>query len=91
MRKFLSVSLVFIVILAIFYPYTKEQRVNSLGGTRVVYVEPGYKVISATWKRGDLFYMAEKMDSSYIPTEKILIGNAMLSTRKIKVKFIELR
>lgn len=91
MRKFLSVSLVFIVILAIFYPYTNKERVDNYGGTRIVYVESGYKVTSATWKSGNLFYMVEKMDSSYVPTEKILIGNAMLSNRKTKVKFIESR
>lgn len=54
-------------------------------------VKPGYKVTMATWKQDNLFYMIEKVDSSYVPTEKILVEDASWGVLETKVKFIESR
>lgn len=90
MRKFLTVSLVLITMLATF-SCTDNQRARNLGGTMKINVEHGYKVTMATWKGENLFYMIEKMDSSYVPTEKILVEDASWGIVETKVKFIESR
>lgn len=70
---------------------TKNQRVRDFGGTMEIKVRPGYKVTMATWKNDNLFYMIEKMDSSYVPTEKILLEDASWGVLEAEVKFIESR
>lgn len=90
MRKFLTISLVLAATLAIF-SCTQNQRARNFGGTMEIKVKPGYKVNMATWKGDNLFYMIEKMDSSYVPTEKILVEDASFGVLETKVKFIESR
>lgn len=90
MKKLLTVTLVLITMLA-FSSCTQNQRARSLGGTMEVKVKPGYKVTMATWKQNDLFYMIEKADSSYVPTEKILVEDASWGVLETKVTFIESR
>lgn len=70
---------------------TANQRARSFGGTMEIKVRPGYKVTMATWKNDNLFYMIEKMDSSYVPTEKILLEDASWGVLEAEVKFIESR
>lgn len=69
MKKILALSLALITMLAI-SSCTENQRARSFGGTMEIKVTPGYKVTMATWKQDDLFYMIEKVDSSYVPTER---------------------
>lgn len=90
MKKLLMLSLALIAMLAI-SSCTQNQRARNFGGTMEIKVKPGYKVTMATWKNDDLFYMMEKMDSSYIPTEKILVEDASFGVLETKVKFIESR
>lgn len=90
MKKFIMISLALITMLAI-SSCTENQRTRTLGGTMSINVKPGYKVIMATWKETDLFYMIEKMDSSYVPIEKILVEDASWGVLETKVKFIESR
>lgn len=56
-----------------------------------VKVKPGYKVIMATWKGEDLFYMIEEMDPSYVPKKKILAEDASFGILETKVVFTESR
>ena len=88
MKKFLAVTLALITMLA-FSSCTQNQRARNLGGTMEIKVKPGYKVTMATWKQNNLFYMIEKADSSYVPTEKILVEDSSLGILEAEVKFIE--
>lgn len=54
-------------------------------------VEPGQKVMIATFKGNNLFYMTEPMDSGYIPKTKILHEKSGRGIIESKVKFVERR
>lgn len=91
MKKFLVTVIVSIVIVFSFLSCTENQRARTFGGTAIVNVEPGKKVIMATWKNEDLFYLVEDMDSDYVPHEKTLIESSSFGVIESKVVFKESR
>ena len=49
---------------------TENERAKRFGDTLVIDVPAGHKVIEATWKDNQLWYLTEEMDSSYVPKAK---------------------
>lgn len=94
MKKFFM-SLVWIaIVIIILYgisllilPGNKRTRIT--GGTMEVKIEPGQKVMMATFKGNDLFYMTEPMDSGYVPKVKTLKEKSNYGIIEATVKFIE--
>ena len=68
---------------------TKQQRVRAFGGTEVIQVEPGKRVMMATWKEDNLFYMVEPMPEDYTPNDKELIESASFGVLESKIIFHE--
>ena len=93
MKKFIIVGAIIILIaFSLFWILLPENTVaRKLGGTLEIEVDPGQKVMMATFKDSDLFYMTEPMDSSYIPTVKTLHEKSKYGIIETKVKFIETR
>lgn len=54
-------------------------------------VEPGYKVTSATFKGDEIWYFVEKMDSTYVPTEKEFVERSMFGVLEGTIIFKERR
>jgi hypothetical protein len=54
------------------YSCTEQTRAKNLGGSMTLYLPAGQKLITATWKESNLWYLTEPMDSAYKPQEKIL-------------------
>ena len=67
MRKIL---LCLVVLIALLTSCTENQRARQFGGTITIELPPGEKLIMATWKETDLFYLTEPMDSNYVPKTK---------------------
>lgn len=60
------------------------------GGTTTIKLEPGEKLLEATWKgSGDLWYLTEPMDSDYTPKTKIFKESSVYGVMEGKVIFIE--
>lgn len=70
---------------------TENQRARQFGGTATIQVPKGQKVMMATWKGDDLFYMTEPMDSAYVPTTKTFSESSSWGVLESTVKFIESR
>lgn len=70
---------------------TENQRARQFGGTATIQVPKGQKVMMATWKGDDLFYMTEPMDSAYVPTTKTFSESSSWGILESTVKFIESR
>ena len=68
---------------------TEQERARHFGGTVTINVEPGQKVMMATWKGDDLFYMIEPMEESYEPTTKTLVESSSYGVLESKIIFIE--
>ena len=44
--------------------------IRSFGGTMKIELEPGEKLVEATWKGDNIWYLVEPMDSDYTPKQK---------------------
>jgi hypothetical protein len=64
---------------------------RKLGGSTEITLEPGEKLVEATWKEGDLWYLVEPMDSGYAPKTKVFKESSMYGVMEGKVVFIERR
>ena len=82
-----------IVILLMFLCLTScEQTISrNFGGTIEIELEPGEKLVEATWKDDNLQYLVEPMDSDYIPKTKIFKESAVMGMMNGKVIFYEKR
>lgn len=70
---------------------TKNQRARSFGGDMTINLKPGEKLMMATWKGEDLFYLTEPMDEGYKPKEKTFYENSSFGVLQTTVKFVESR
>lgn len=61
------------------------------GSTMIIDVEPGYKVTNATFKGDEIWYFVEKMDSTYVPTQKKLLEKSMFGEFEGTIIFNETR
>ncbi|MEE0041037.1 hypothetical protein [Catenibacterium sp.] len=57
-------------LLPTLFSCTENERARQFGGTIIIELPVGEKLIMATWKDIDLFYLTEPMDSDYIPKVK---------------------
>lgn len=78
-------------ILLIMTACTKQSRVRNFGGSERIQVKSGYRVMMATWKNNDLFYMLEPMHEGYEPTEKYLIESSSFGIWESEIIFVESR
>ena len=59
------------------------------GGTMTIDVEPGYKVMTATFKEDEIWYFVEPMDSTYVPTQKKFVEKSMFGALEGTIIFNE--
>ena len=81
------------ILIAVFCLTSCEQVITrEYGGTTTIKLEPGKKLIEATWKDGgNIWYLTEPMDSNYIPNVKIFTERSLYRQLEGKVIFIETR
>jgi len=68
---------------------TKQSMVKKFGGTMTVKLPKGQKLMMATWKESDLFYLTEPMDSDYTPKTKTFQEDSKWGVAETKVLFVE--
>ena len=97
MKKFISILLfsicLQICVVCVCVSFTSCQYCSrKVGGTMEFTLEPGEKLIEATWKdEGNLWYLTEPMDSDYVPKTKIFKESSNLGIIQGKVIFHERR
>lgn len=68
--------LVFLVGLAL--TLTCQQFLSrKWGGTTTITLEPGERLLEATWKDNNLWFLVEPMDDDYIPKTKVFKESSM--------------
>ena len=50
---------------------TENSRTRTWGGISVIELDPGQKLVNATWKEANLWYLTEPMESGYVPKTKV--------------------
>ena len=69
-----------------------EQTVSrNFGGSITITLNPGERLIEATWKKSNLWYLIEPMDSDYVPKTKVFKESALFGVLNGTVTFIESR
>lgn len=68
---------------------TENTRARAFGGKVDISVPAGQKVIGATWKESDLWYLTESMEESYQPKVKTLQESSAFGLMEGKVIFRE--
>lgn len=82
-----------IVILLMFLCLTScdQYITRTMGGTTKIELEPGEKLVEATWKGDDIWYLVEPMDSDYVPKTKTFKESSRIGVLEGKVIFYEKR
>ena len=82
-----------IVILLMFLCLTScdQSITRTMGGTTKIKLEPGEKLVEATWKGDDIWYLVEPMDSDYVPKTKTFKESSRIGVLEGKVIFYEKR
>ena len=82
-----------IIILLMFLCLTScdQSITRTMGGTTKIELEPGEKLVEATWKGDDIWYLVEPMDSDYVPKTKTFKESSRIGVLEGKVIFYEKR
>ena len=70
---------------------TEQHVARRYGGKLKIELPKGEKLIMATWKESDLFYLTEPMDSGYVPKEKVFRESLSLGVFESEIIFMESR
>ena len=68
---------------------TEQERTRTFGGTMEIKLEPGEKLLMATWKESDLFYLTEPMEEGYIPKRKKFRESSSWGAMESTIIFVE--
>ena len=88
MKTIVKIMMMF-AVLTITTSCTEQQRVRRYGGKMQVKLPKGEKLIMATWKESNLFYLTEQMDSSYIPKNKKFRESSNFGILQSEITFVE--
>ena len=84
-------KILFVLITIICLTSCSQSISRNFGGTTTIKLQPGEKLIEATWKEDDIWYLVEPMDSTYVPKVKTLKESSVMGIMKGQVIFIENR
>jgi hypothetical protein len=78
-----------VLVLSIFVACTENQRAKTFGGTMTVNLPAGQKLINATWKEEDLWYLIRPMRAGEVPEEALFKEDSSFGILKGTVVFKE--
>ena len=88
MRKVLFCVLLSFMLTSLF-SCTENIRTTTFGGKMKIELPKGQKLIMATWKKNNLFYLTEPMDENYNPKNKVFQESSSYGIMEGQVTFIE--
>lgn len=89
--KKIILMLTLLVSTVVFTSCTQNERARKFGGNMTIKLERGQKLMMATWKEDDLFYLVEPMEDDYVPKTKTLYEDSSFGVLQTRVDFIESR
>ena len=91
MKKIILTLAIICMVLIMILVSCDQYNTRNFGGTTIINLEPGEKLIEATWKDNDLWYLVEPMDSDYVPKIKTFKESSTMGIMEGEVTFIESR
>lgn len=70
---------------------TQNQMARSYGGKMTIELPKGEKLVNATWKESNLFYLTEPMEEGYIPRSKKFRESSNFGVWESEITFVESR
>ena len=87
--KTIKILIALVAVASVFTSCTEQQMARNYGGKMNIELPKGEKLIMATWKRSDLFYLTEPMDSGYTPKTKVFRESSSFGVFESEITFIE--
>lgn len=82
-------KLLFVLLTICLFTSCEQFISRKYGGNVTINLEPGEKLIEATWKESNLWYLVEPMDSNYEPKVKVFKESSMYGVLEGSVTFVE--
>lgn len=89
LKIYATIFCILMFSVAVYYLTSTNFAARKLGGTITVKLEPGQKLINATWKETELWYLTEEMSDDYQPKKKIFQEQSLHGIIEGKVVFVE--
>lgn len=70
---------------------TKNRMARNYGGKMTIELPKGEKLINATWKEANLFYLTEPMEEGYVPKSKKFRESSNFGVWESEITFVESR
>ena len=83
--------ILFVLLMVLCLTSCDQSITRTMGGTTKIELKPGEKLVEATWKGDDIWYLVEPMDSDYVPKTKTFKESSRIGVLEGKVIFYEKR
>ena len=70
---------------------TENRMARTYGGKMTINLPKGEKLINATWKEANLFYLTEPMEEGYVPKSKKFRESSNFGVWESEITFVESR
>lgn len=70
---------------------TENQMARRYGGKMTITLPKGEKLVNATWKESNLFYLTEPMEEGYVPKSKKFRESSNFGLWESEITFVESR
>lgn len=84
-----TIKIILLLFILISITGCDQTNARNFGGSITINLKPGEKLIEATWKDDNIWYLTEPMDSDYIPRTKIFKESSEFGIYNGNVTFIE--
>lgn len=91
MKRLLTAVIAFIAIAMMVSFSSCQGCTRQWGGTTKIELEPGEKLVEATWKNNSIWYLVEPMENDYVPKTKVFKEQSNARMLEGQVVFVERR
>lgn len=91
MKKILGIFAITMIAAATLSMTSCQSCTRHTGGTTTINLEKGEKLVEATWKEDNIWYLVEPMEEGYAPKTKVFKESSNLGIIEGKVIFVESR
>lgn len=91
MKRLLTAVIALIAIAMMMSFSSCQGCTRQWGGTTKIELEPGEKLVEATWKNNSIWYLVEPMESDYVPKTKVFKEQSNARMLEGQVVFVERR
>lgn len=85
----MRIIITLVALLTIATSCTEQHIARRYGGKLKIELPKGERLMMATWKKANLFYLTEPMDSGYIPKKKVFRESSNFGVWESEITFIE--